>query len=88
MQSGYFLQRRIGYAPERSLYLTGLGEGLSPGLRLRFLVLPEALAERAMNRHLSVAWMATPVVAEIAMDRIGAGLADRRRERSGRGKLS
>ncbi len=81
------------YAPERSLYFTGLGKCLSPGLRLGFLVLPEALAERAMNRHLSVAWMATPVVAEIAMDWIGSGLVDRllraqRREMAARNRIA
>ncbi|SET43157.1 PLP-dependent aminotransferase family protein [Paracoccus homiensis] len=64
------------FAPERSLYFTGLSKCLSPGLRLGFLALPETLAERAMNRHLSVAWMATPMVAEIANDWITSGVAD------------
>lgn len=63
-------------APDHGLYFTGLSKCLSPGLRLGFLVLPEALVERATNRHLSVAWMATPMIAEIAADWIGSGLAD------------
>ncbi|MBU3029352.1 PLP-dependent aminotransferase family protein [Paracoccus marinaquae] len=64
------------FAPERSLYLTGLTKCLSPGLRLGFLAMPDALAERVLNRHLSVAWMATPMMAEIAADWIDGGLAD------------
>lgn len=62
--------------PERSFFITGLTKCLSPGLRLGFLAMPETLAERALNRHLSVAWMATPVIAEIAADWIASGLAD------------
>lgn len=64
------------FAPERSFYLTGLSKCLSPGLRLGFLAMPEKLAERTLNRHLSVAWMATPMIAEIAADWLGSGIAD------------
>lgn len=64
------------FAPERSFYFTGLSKCLSPGLRLGFLAMPETMAERALNRHLSVSWMATPVVAEIARDWIDSGTAD------------
>lgn len=64
------------FAPDRSFYFTGLTKCLSPGLRLGFLAMPESLAERALNRHLSVAWMATPMIAEIAADWIDNGVAD------------
>lgn len=64
------------HVPERSFYFTSMSKCLSPGLRLGFLALPETLAERAMNRHLSLAWMATPMIAEIAFDWIKSGLAD------------
>ncbi|SNT74566.1 PLP-dependent aminotransferase family protein [Paracoccus seriniphilus] len=63
-------------APDRSIYLTGLTKCLSPGLRLGFVAMPDALTERILNRHLSVSWMATPMIAEIAEDWIGQGLAD------------
>ncbi|MBU2958607.1 PLP-dependent aminotransferase family protein [Paracoccus sp. 1_MG-2023] len=65
------------FAPERSFYFTGLSKCLSPGLRLGFLTLPEKWAEAALNRHLSMAWMATPLMAEIAQDWIADGTADR-----------
>lgn len=64
------------FAPECGFYLTGLSKNLSPGLRLGFLVMPEKLAERVLNRHLSMSWMATPVMAEIARDWIENGVAD------------
>ncbi|WDA11991.1 MULTISPECIES: PLP-dependent aminotransferase family protein [Paracoccus] len=65
-----------GFAPERSFYFTGLSKCLSPGLRLGFLAMPEKMAEAALNRHLSMAWMATPLMAEIAHDWITGGTAD------------
>ncbi|MEE2861336.1 MAG: PLP-dependent aminotransferase family protein [Pseudomonadota bacterium] len=64
------------FAPERSFYFTGLSKCLSPGLRLGFLAMPEDWAEVALNRHLSMAWMATPLMAEIAQDWIASGTAD------------
>ncbi|MEH6786478.1 MAG: PLP-dependent aminotransferase family protein [Paracoccus sp. (in: a-proteobacteria)] len=81
------------FAPERSFYFTGLSKCLSPGLRLGFLTMPETLAERALNRHLSLAWMATPLMAEIAQDWIASGVADRllaaqRIELAGRNRLA
>ncbi len=65
------------FAPRRAFYVTSLTKCLSPGLRLGFLVMPEAMVERVVNRHLSVAWMATPLMAEIAADWLERGAADR-----------
>ncbi|MFD1883001.1 PLP-dependent aminotransferase family protein [Paracoccus pacificus] len=65
------------FAPEHGFYFTGLSKCLSPGMRLGFLVMPDRLVQQAMNRHLSVAWMATPLIAEIAMDWVETGIADR-----------
>lgn len=81
------------FAPERSFYFTGLSKCLSPGLRLGFLAMPERLAERALNRHQSMAWMATPIMAEIARDWIESGVADellaaQRVELAGRNRLA
>ncbi|MFN3276226.1 MAG: PLP-dependent aminotransferase family protein [Paracoccus sp. (in: a-proteobacteria)] len=64
------------FAPERSFYFTGLSKCLSPGLRLGFLAMPENLAEAALNRHLSMSWMATPLMAEIAQDWLNHGTAE------------
>ncbi len=64
------------FAPDRSFYFTGLSKCLSPGLRIGFLAMPENLAEAALNRHLSMAWMATPLMAEIAQDWIAGDTAE------------
>lgn len=65
------------FAPTRTFYFTGLSKSLSPGLRLGFLVAPDSLVEPAVNRHTSMAWMATPLVAEIAADWLRTGTAER-----------
>ncbi|WP_343502089.1 PLP-dependent aminotransferase family protein [Alloyangia pacifica] len=64
------------FAPERSFYFTGLTKCLSPGLRFGVLAMPDHLSERTVNRHLSVSWMATPIIAEIATDWMESGVAD------------
>lgn len=53
-------------APERTLYLTGLSKITLPGLRIGWLVVPDRLVAAARTRHLVTAWMATPLIAEIA----------------------
>lgn len=65
------------FAPDRTLYFTGLTKCLAPGLRLGFLVTPDYLTDCAASRHLSVSWMATPLIAEIASDWMETGSADR-----------
>jgi DNA-binding transcriptional MocR family regulator len=64
-------------APERTFYFTGLSKCVMPGLRLGFLVMPEALEAAAANRHLVTNWMATPMVAEIATRWIDDGTAEK-----------
>lgn len=64
-------------APERTFYVTGLTKCLAPGLRLGFMAVPDEMVERCVNRHLSVAWMATPLMAEIARHWLHSGTADR-----------
>lgn len=81
------------FAPERSFYFTGLAKSLAPGLRLGFVAMPESLVEATLNRHLSVAWIATPLMAEIARDWIsgpiaGEMLAAQRKELAIRNRLA
>jgi len=64
-------------APERTFYFTGLSKCLMPGMRLGFLVMPEALEAATANRHLVTNWMATPMLAEIAARWIEDGTAER-----------
>ncbi|WP_198671158.1 MocR-like ectoine utilization transcription factor EhuR [Oceanibium sediminis] len=80
-------------APERTFYFTGLSKCLLPGLRLAWLVVPEAKVHAARTRHLVTNWMATPLIAEIASRWIKDGtagelLAWQRRELGRRNRIA
>lgn len=62
-------------APERTLYFTSLTKCLMPGLRVGYLVVPDALSAAAGNRHLVTNWMATSMMVEIASRWIEDGTA-------------
>jgi DNA-binding transcriptional MocR family regulator len=62
-------------APERTFYVTGLTKCLLPGLRIGWLVTPEAMIVAARTRHLVSNWMATPLIADIATRWIADGTA-------------
>lgn len=64
-------------APERTFYFTSLTKCIMAGLRLGFLVTPATHAAAASNRHLVTNWMATPIMAELAMRWIADGTAER-----------
>ena len=64
-------------APERVFYFTSLTKCLLPGLRLGWLVVPEARVTAALGRHLVTNWMATGLVAEIGARWIEDGTARR-----------
>lgn len=60
---------------DRVFYFTGLTKCLLPGLRVGWLVAPEAFVSSARTRHLVTSWMATPLMAEIASRWIADGTA-------------
>lgn len=64
-------------APERVFYFTSLTKCLLPGLRLGWLVVPEAQVTAAFGRHLTTNWMATALIAEIGTRWIAEGTAER-----------
>jgi DNA-binding transcriptional MocR family regulator len=62
-------------APERTFYFTSLTKCVMPGLRVGYLVVPDALSGSARNRHLVTNWMATSMMVEIASRWIEDGTA-------------
>lgn len=66
-----------GLIGERSWYLSTMTKSLSPGMRLGFLVAPKLAMEQALSRNLAMNWMATPLMAEIAMRWHENGTMDR-----------
>ncbi len=61
--------------PERTFYFTSFTKCIMPGLRAGYLVVPDAFASGAANRHLVTNWIATPLMAEIASRWIADGTA-------------
>ena len=59
-------------APERTLYFTSFTKITVPGLRIGYLVAPDRYVAAVANRHLVSNWMATPIIAEIAIE-MGGG---------------
>ena len=56
------------FAPERTLYVTSFTKITVPGLRIGYLAAPDRYVAAVANRHLVSNWMATPMVAEIAIE--------------------
>ncbi len=52
--------------PELSIYLTSFTKCIMPGLRTGYMIVPPGMLNVARSRMLATAWMATPLIAEIA----------------------
>lgn len=63
------------FDPDRALYITSLTKTLVSGLRVGYLLAPEAMMPRLETRLRASSWMATPLVAEIATRWIEDGTA-------------
>jgi DNA-binding transcriptional MocR family regulator len=80
-------------APETSIYLNGTSKSLAPGLRVGFIVAPDALVGRLAAAIRGTTWMAAPLMAELASRWIQDGTAQaivekKRREAAARQALA
>jgi DNA-binding transcriptional MocR family regulator len=81
------------FLPEQTIYLTGTAKSLAPGLRIGFVLAPEALIPRLAGAIRTTTWMAAPLMAEIAALWIKDGSADailkrKRKEAAARHRLA
>lgn len=65
------------FAPDRTIFVTGLGKAIAPALRIGFLTAPEPLLSRAQAALAGTLLFTSPVLAEIAATWIEDGTAAR-----------
>lgn len=65
------------FAPDRTIFLTGLGKAMAPAMRIGFLTAPDALLQRVQSALAASILFASPVLAEIAATWIEDGTAAR-----------
>ena len=78
---GFLLEKTppplAAFAPDRTIFLTGLGKALAPAMRVGYLTGPEALVARAQAALASTILFTSPVIAEWAATWIEDGTAAR-----------
>lgn len=65
------------FAPDRTIFITGLGKAIAPGLRVGYFTASEPLIERAQTTLAASILFASPVLAELAATWIEDGTAMR-----------
>lgn len=65
------------YAPERTVYITGLSKAVCPALRVGFVAAPAAILERLSNMNYLLSLGASPITLEVASLMIMNGSCER-----------
>lgn len=63
------------FAPERSVFISGLSKAVTAGLRVGYLHAPVTLVSRLATAIRTTCWMATPIAFELASRWIDQGIA-------------
>ncbi|HEX8252004.1 MAG TPA: PLP-dependent aminotransferase family protein [Thermoanaerobaculia bacterium] len=78
---GFLLEKTppplAAFAPERTIFLTGLGKAMAPAMRIGFVTAPDPLLARVQSALAASILFASPVLAEIAATWIEDGTAGR-----------
>jgi DNA-binding transcriptional MocR family regulator len=76
---GFLLEKTppplAAFAPDRTIFITGLGKSIAPALRIGFLTAPDPLLARAQASLAATMLFTSPVMAEIAATWIEDGTA-------------
>jgi DNA-binding transcriptional MocR family regulator len=79
--SGFLLDKTppaiAAFAPGRTIFLSGLGKAIAAGMRVGYLVAPDALLQRVQSALNATVLFSSPVVAELATTWIEDGTAAR-----------
>ncbi|HEX8409074.1 MAG TPA: PLP-dependent aminotransferase family protein [Thermoanaerobaculia bacterium] len=77
--SGFLLDKTpppiAAFAPDRTIFITGLGKAIAAAMRVGYLVAPDALLPRVKNALAATVLFSSPVVAEMATTWIEDGTA-------------
>jgi DNA-binding transcriptional MocR family regulator len=77
--TGFLLERTpppvAAFAPERTIFITGLGKAMAPAMRIGYVVAPDAFLARVQSAHWATVLFASPVMAEMATTWIEDGTA-------------
>ncbi|MBB1092441.1 PLP-dependent aminotransferase family protein, partial [Rhodopseudomonas palustris] len=68
------------FAPQRSVYITGLSKTAAPGLRVGFVHAPDRLVGAIRNAVIMSSWMPPPLMSEIAAQWVADGTAEKLKE--------
>lgn len=78
---GFLLQKTpspiAAFAPDRTIFITGLGKALAPAMRVGYLTAPDALLARVQSALASTILFTSPVMGEMASTWIEDGTAAR-----------
>jgi DNA-binding transcriptional MocR family regulator len=78
---GFLLEKTpapvAAFAPERTIFITGLGKALAPSFRVGFAAVPDALLPRFQSILGAIVLFTSPFVVEIAASWIEDGTAER-----------
>ena len=79
--SGFLLEKTppplAAFAPDRTIFITGLGKAIAAAMRVGYLVAPEALLPRVQAALAANVLFSSPIVAELAATWIEDGTAAR-----------
>ncbi len=79
--SGFLLDKTpppiSAFAPDRTIFISGLGKAISAAMRVGYLVAPDALLQRVQSALNATVLFSSPVVAELATTWIEDGTAAR-----------
>lgn len=79
--SGFLLDKTppaiAAFAPDRTIFISGLGKAIAAGMRVGYLVAPDAILPRVQSALNATVLFSSPVVAELATTWIEDGTAAR-----------